>query len=234
MYKKKLLIIMPVYNEEAALNTVINEWMAELTNQFQQREEFDFLAINDGSKDGSLEVLQKLKQNYKHLIILNKKNSGHGLSCREGYLYAQENQYEFVFQIDSDGQCDPQYFKSFWENRLTYPIQFGQRRNRDDGISRLIISKILSIYLFIFTLTFLRDANVPYRLMKTVLLKEILPLIPPHFDLYNVALSLKIQQKLGIKWNTIHFRNRIGGTASLKTWKFAAAAIKLLKDLYIK
>src|SRR2546425_92097 len=69
---------------------------------------FVFFAINDGSKDETAKILASLRAELgPRLRVVNKTNSGHGLTCREGYELALAEGTEWIFQIDSDGQCDP-------------------------------------------------------------------------------------------------------------------------------
>ena len=49
------------------------------------------------------------------LEILDRENRGHGQSCLQGYRIARERGVPWVFQIDSDGQCDPRFFEGLWQ-----------------------------------------------------------------------------------------------------------------------
>jgi len=112
----ELLIVMPVYNEEASVRKVVLEWFTEIE---QWTEKFTFLIIDDGSKDSTPSRLEGLAQRLGPRIeIIRQANQGHGQSCLNGYRLAVERNIPFVFQIDSDGQCDPQYFFRFWPYRL--------------------------------------------------------------------------------------------------------------------
>ena len=102
----ELLIIMPVYNEQASVRKVVLEWFQEVENW---TENFRFLAINDGSTDGTAKTLTRLQEQLgEKFEVLSRENRGHGQSCLQGYQIALDRQIPFVFQIDSDGQGDPQ------------------------------------------------------------------------------------------------------------------------------
>ncbi len=69
--KKKLAIILPVYNEEMSIEKVIKDWGKILPKAI-----FDLIVINDGSKDKTHLVIEKLKDQIKNLILrifLHKK-----------------------------------------------------------------------------------------------------------------------------------------------------------------
>lgn len=165
------------------------------------------------------------------MIILNKNNSGHGPSCIYGYRYAIEKNYPWIFQIDSDGQCDPTFFEIFWKNKELHPWQWGNRRTRDDGWQRIVVTKILSFVVWLGSGIYVKDANVPYRLMPSTSLAKVLNLIPENFFLANVLLSVLIQAHEKILWHTIHFRNRLSGVSKVRGWKFAKIGYKLFMDL---
>ena len=95
----------------ASVRTVLAEWLEAL-----EREKIDYrlLAINDGSRDETLPFLeQAARENPERLLVLDKANSGHGRSCRAGYEQALAAEASWIFQIDSDGQCDPGLFRRF-------------------------------------------------------------------------------------------------------------------------
>lgn len=112
MLPPELLIVMPVYNEQASVRKVVLEWFQEVENW---TEDFVFLALDDGSNDGTPRVLARLREQLgPRLEIVTQPNAGHGRTCLRGYQMAVERGIPFIFQIDSDGQCDPQYFFRFW------------------------------------------------------------------------------------------------------------------------
>jgi glycosyltransferase involved in cell wall biosynthesis len=226
-----LLLIMPVFNEQASVRKVVIEWFQEVENW---TENFAFLAINDGSKDGTLHILQRLREQLGHRFeILDRENRGHGQSCLQGYRTACERGIPYVFQIDSDGQCDPQYFFRFWRDREKYGVIYGHRTRRDDGWRRVVASAILRMTLLLFARANCVDANVPYRLMKTEGLKDVLDRIPSDFFLANVGLAVVLRRagwKEGIV--PIRFRERYGGEPMFGLNRFGVKGWELLKQLH--
>jgi glycosyltransferase involved in cell wall biosynthesis len=226
----ELLVVIPVYNEQASIRKVVQEWFEEIENW---TENFVFLAINDGSKDESLPILHRLQEKLgNRLEIIDRKNRGHGESCIEGYWAACNRGIPYVFQIDSDGQCNPQYFFRFWRDRQKYDVIYGLRVRRDDGFRRVAASIILKLTLLFFGEVWCADANVPYRLMKTEKLDFILSKIPSEFFLKNVALAVLLKRD---NWSEnfipIHFRERYGGEPSVTLGKFGNKAFELIRQL---
>jgi len=223
---------MPIYNEEANIEAVVTEWVQEL-NRLEIS--FVLLAINDGSKDGTGAALQRLTERYSGFVTpVEKQNAGHGQACRTGYLLAAERGADWTLQIDSDGQCDPRFFSEFWASRDQADATFGVRKTRDDGLSRVLISELCRISTSLLCGIDLKDANVPYRLIRTSALKEALTQIPDHFDMQNVALTLTLKRQPTTRWKyiPIHFRDRQGGANSINLKRIAAMGWNLLRNLH--
>jgi dolichol-phosphate mannosyltransferase len=226
----ELMVVMPVYNEQASVRKVVLEWFQEIENW---TENFVFLAIDDGSRDGTLKILERLRSQLgPRLEILSRENRGHGQSCLQGYRTACERDIPYVFQIDSDGQCDPQYFFRFWRNRQKHDVVYGFRVRRDDGWRRQAASLVLKLTLLVFARVYCIDANVPYRLMKTEGLESEVRLIPDDFFLSNVALTVRLRRR---GWRQgvvpIHFRERYGGEPTVRLGKFGEKAFELIRQL---
>jgi len=229
--KPELIIVMPVYNEQASVRKVVNEWFQEVENW---TEDFVFLAINDGSKDGTLKILERLRLKLGERIeIVDQPNSGHGQSCINGYRIARDRGIPYVFQIDSDGQCDPQYFFKFWRERENFDAIYGKRVRRDDGWRRVVASKVLWTTLIVFGRVNCVDANVPYRLMKIQTIASFLDKVPREFFLANVALAILLARNKSIKTGAvpIHFRERYGGEPSVRMSKFGNKAFELISQI---
>ena len=100
-----LAVIVPFYNEEDNLTFFIKEWEKFLSKRKKLRDQLSFFFINDGSNDNSV---NQIKENIKKLNfkIINRKNSGHGNSCKFGYnlIVNKYKNFDYLLQIDSDNQ----------------------------------------------------------------------------------------------------------------------------------
>lgn len=227
----ELLLVMPVYNESASIRKVVNEWFSEIENWTSH---FVFLVINDGSTDETGVILTQLQSRYgARFEVIQRENRGHGQSCLQGYRVAIERGIPYVFQLDSDGQCDPQYFFRFWRNREKFDVIYGVRRRRDDGLRRVIASMVLRLTLLLFARANCADANVPYRLMRTTACAAAIGRIHERFFLANVALAVLLRHQAGVRQGTvsIHFRERYGGEPSVPLGKFATRALEMVRQL---
>jgi len=225
------MVVMPVYNEQASAGKVVTEWFAEIEKRTQ---DFSFLALDDGSQDDTREVLEKLQEQFgPRLEIISRDNRGHGQTCLEGYQLALDRGVSWVFQIDSDGQCDPHYFSQVWELREQCDVIYGVRNKRDDGWRRVLASRILRLTLAITCGVNCVDANVPYRLMRTAVLRDLVDRIPADFCLANIALAVVLRRAGKAREGRvpIRFRERYGGEPSVGLGKFHNKAGELVRQL---
>jgi glycosyltransferase involved in cell wall biosynthesis len=226
-----LIVVMPIYNEEANIAVVLAEWQAALRKEGIA---FRILAVNDGSKDDTLAILRKLQeQNPAEIEIADKPNSGHGRSCRHGYDAAVRAGAGWILQIDSDGQCDPAFFAEFWRARESADGVFGLRVRRDDGFLRTMVSKACRFLTMAWTGVDLKDANVPYRLLRREKLESALRKVPADFDIHNIALTLALKRDPSVRWAyvPIRFRERQGGTNSINLPKIARMGWNMLRQI---
>lgn len=228
----KLYIIIPAYNEEENIEMVANEWhtVVETYGNAESR----LVIIDDGSKDSTYDILCKLKQQFPQLVPLTKKNSGHGATLLYGYNYALENKADYIFQTDSDGQTVSSEFPMFWQKRNERSAIIGNRLNRGDGISRIIVTKVLKWVLKgIFKLN-IADANTPFRLMKRELLEKYIVQVPKDFNLSNVMLVvLFLHNKESVEFLPITFRPRQGGVNSINIRRIIKIGIRAVKDFRV-
>ena len=167
---EKFYFVMPAYNESENIKETIHQWypVVEKINQMEGCKAILTIA-NDGSKDNTGEVMQQLKEaeNLSFFEPINKPNGGHGQTALYLYRHALENNADYIFQTDSDGQTDPEEFWQMFEHRHEYDFQIGFRKSREDGVSRVFVTKVLRVVVWLMFHEWVTDANTPFRLMRT-------------------------------------------------------------------
>lgn len=225
---EKLYIVIPAYNEEETIETVAREWH-EIVLQIGR--ESKLVIIDDGSKDSTYKKLCELKEELSQLIPLTKDNGGHGDTVLFGYNYALKEGANFIFQTDSDGQTLPEEFEGFWELRREKDVLIGYRNNREDGFSRVFVTKTLKVILRLIFGIWITDANTPFRLMNSQILDKYLPRVPKHFNLPNILLTVFfIKNKEKLEFVPITFRARQGGVNSINLRKITLIGLQAIKD----
>lgn len=224
---------MPAYNEEANIEKTVSEWhpIAIKVNEIMNCK---LVIANDGSKDNTYSKLMELKKKHPLLEPLDKTNSGHGSTVLYLYRYAIGNGADYIFQTDSDGQTNPNEFWLFFENRDNYDFQIGNRYHREDGASRVFVTKTLRLIVGLMFHVWVTDANTPFRLMNVNRLKPILEVIPHDFFLCNVAIAaIAVKWNERCKWHPITFKPRQGGVNSINMKRIIKIGLKAFSDFWL-
>lgn len=227
----ELIVVLPVFNEEASLRHVFNPWFDVIERHV---DDFVFLVVDDGSSDRTPEILAELAvARHPRVDVVSQVNAGHGRACVRGYEAACARRTGFVLQIDSDGQCDPADFPPFWAARHQFDVIMGVRRWRRDGWRRVFASTILRLLILVKSRVWCKDANVPFRLMRASILHQHLKQIPRDFCLANVALSVVLKRDISVHhgFRMINFFERFGGEPSVPFNRFAEKAFQLYRQL---
>ena len=153
-------IILPVYNEKNTIENVLQEWKKELD---KYKVTYTFIVCEDGSTDGTKELLLKIKQKYKLVLNERRERRGYGGAVIDGIISAKS---QFILCIDSDGQCDPRDFKTFWKIKGQADIIMGWRVKRADTRQRLLMSGFFKMLFKVLFPTSLHDPSAPFVLFK--------------------------------------------------------------------
>lgn len=225
-----LYIVIPAYNEEENIKQVIEDWYP-VVEKYNGGGESRLVIIDDGSKDHTYELMQEYAKDRPYFWPITKPNGGHGATVLYGYQYAIEHGADYVFQTDSDGQTLPEEFHEFWELREQYDMVIGHRNKREDGSSRVFVTKVLKLVVRICFGVSIADVNTPFRLMNAPVLKEEIKYEPKDFNLSNVLLSV-LYAKHGrtVKFIPITFRPRQGGVNSINMKRIFGIGKQAWKD----
>lgn len=98
--REKVLILIPAFNEERQIATVVEQVKREIP-------EAQILVVNDGSSDGT----EKKAKEAGARVLSHPFNLGYGAALQTGYKFAIKYGFDYVIQIDGDGQHDPLYLK---------------------------------------------------------------------------------------------------------------------------
>ncbi len=234
----KLYIVIPAYNEEINIERTIRQWYPVIENH-NRTGESRIVVINDGSTDHTWKILCSLSDSMPLLKPLTKKNGGHGSSVLYGYHYALKMGADYIFQTDSDGQTNPDEFEDFWKLRNDYDAIIGKRTVRGDGISRKFVENTVCLILRIIFGINVPDANAPFRLMKSGLVKKYINKLPANYNLPNIMMTTYFAYyHENLCFREISFKPRQGGTNSINIkkivkigWNAVGDFRKLKKEL---
>ncbi|MCH4184707.1 MAG: glycosyltransferase family 2 protein [Eggerthellaceae bacterium] len=112
----KTLLIIPAYNEAENIERVVDELISDYPS-------YDYLIVNDGSRDGTAEICRKRGYRFLDLPI----NLGLAGAFQAGIKYAQRNAYDCAIQFDADGQHRPEYLDALVSAMSDNDIVIGSR-----------------------------------------------------------------------------------------------------------
>ena len=114
--RSDLLILIPAYNEAENIEAVVD-------NLIQNYPQYDYIVINDGSRDDTVEICRRRGYRYIDMPI----NVGLTDGVQTGLMYAWEQGYSYALQFDGDGQHDPAYIEEMLRAMPECDICIGSR-----------------------------------------------------------------------------------------------------------
>lgn len=171
---KTLSIVMPCYNEKATIREIIAEVM-DVDLGVTKKE---IIIVDDGSKDGTRDILKKLADQHKNIkLLFQEVNQGKGAALKRGIL---ESTGDVLVIQDADLEYDPQEYK-----RLLYPIErghadvvygsrfIGGEPHRIIYYRNQVANKFLTMLSNMFTGLNLTDMETCYKMMRGDLAREL-------------------------------------------------------------
>lgn len=215
---KKILIIIPAYNEEKNILRTYNE--IKKYNE-KNKTKYDVIVINDGSTDNTEDILKK--KNIPHICL--PTNLGIGGAVQTGYKYAYYNNYDVAIQYDGDGQHDINYVKEIITPILDDKKDFiiGSRFVEDlskfkTTKSRRIGINILSFFIKLMCGKKIYDTTSGFRAANKKIIEEFAKEYPQEYP--EPITNLEIVKKgYRVDEIAVNMRERKEGKSSIHTWK---------------
>ena len=225
--KKKVLVIIPAYNEAENIVHVVKHMM-------EAAPKYDYLVINDGSTDNTPDLCRRENYRYPDLPI----NMGIGGAVQAGYIYARKYDYDIAVQMDGDGQHDIAYL-----DRLLEPIangeadvvigsRFLEKEGFQSTLSRRMGINILSGLIWLVTGRHIMDVTSGYRVVNKMFIKiysEDYPMDYPEPE----AIVAAIMHLGRVKEVPVRMRAREGGVSSITFKKSIYYMIKVTLAILI-
>lgn len=206
MENEDLSIILPVHNERDTLELVLNEWKKVL-DHYQIN--YHFIICEDGSTDGTKELLKRIQGKYRLILQQKDKRCGYGLAVIGGLKAAIT---EYILCVDSDGQCDPLDFIKFWNSRYEAEVIMGHRLRRVDPVERKLFSLLFKAALRVLFPNKIHDPSAPFVLFSKKTIEPFyryLTYLREGFWWGFVAMCIK--KNISLKEIGINHRKRIKG-----------------------
>ena len=223
---EKLSIVMPVYNEEAVLGVFIEELSSEILNRFEDPE---LVIIDDCSTDDSFCVATRCAAvDTRVRVERMKQNSGHGPTLLRAI---DSSRADWIFHVDSDRQFMAEDFWKLWRERENADLVLGVRAQRHDPFHRLLLTRVVRLFVSILARRKLQDANVPFKLFK----REAWNLVRTDLDADTLAPSIMLAigtARLGrIVEVDVRHLPRVHAPSTLRAWRLLKFSIHGLVEL---
>jgi len=163
-------VFFPAYNDAPSITHLVDKTFEILC---EREDDFEVIVVNDGSRDGTAEVLESLRQRYgeQFRVVTHEENRGYGMALRSGFAAARK---EFVFYTDGDGQYDVGELPKLLEKMAPdVGLVNGFKLERRDPWRRIAIGKVYNQFARLVFRIRLRDIDCDFRLIRRKLLDQI-------------------------------------------------------------
>lgn len=230
--KKKVLLIIPAYNEEDNIlktyNTIVEYNKKNKTN-------YDVIVINDGSRDNTENIL--VDNNINHITLIH--NLGIGGAVQTGYKYAYEHDYDIAIQFDGDGQHDVRYVKNLIEPIILEKADFtiGSRyidKNSSEfksTLARQMGIKIISWFIKLMTKKKIYDTTSGFRACNRKVMREFVNSYPIEYP-EPVTTTELLKKGYKVLEVPVNMHKREGGTSSIRCFKNVYYMINVLLSIF--
>jgi glycosyltransferase involved in cell wall biosynthesis len=226
----RYLAVVPAWNEAATIERVV----AELR---EQAPEYDVLVIDDGSTDSTARIAAGTGAR----LLRHPFNLGIGGAVQSGFRFALDNDYDYLVQVDGDGQHDPREIRRLAEEMRRDPhvdVVCGSRFLSGDRRYPAPVSRRTGIHLFAFLLSRLVEGRVSdptsgFRLYNRRAIRLFARDYPHDFPEVEAVLMLH-HHRLRMRETPVAMRERGGGASSIRgSGKSAYYMIKVLLALLV-
>jgi dolichol-phosphate mannosyltransferase len=228
------LVIIPTYNEKENILNIIKAVMG-------LEHGFHILVIDDGSPDGTADIVKRLKKEVfpERLFLLERSGKlGLGTAYLMGFKWALEHGYEYIFEMDADFSHNPDDLPRLYHACAVEGADLSIGSRYISGVNvvnwpigRILMSYFASVYVRIITGMPVRDTTAGFvcyhrRVLETINLNTV------RFKGYAFQIEMKYSAfKLGFKLKEVSviFVNRVLGTSKMNSSIFGEALFGVIQ-----
>ena len=227
------IVIIPTYNEKENIENIIR-------TVFGLEKVFNILVIDDGSPDGTANIVKGLQQEFEGRLFIIERSGKLGLGTAYicGFKWAIEHEYDYIFEMDADFSHNPndllKLYSSCAENGADLAI--GSRYCNGVNVvnwplGRVLMSYYASVYVRLVTGMKIKDTTAGFKCYRRQVL-ETIELDKIHFKGYAFQIEMKFTAyKCGfiLKEVPIIFVNRVLGSSKMNSSIFGEALFGVLR-----
>jgi dolichol-phosphate mannosyltransferase len=220
------LVIIPTYNEKENIENIIRK-------VFSLPYRFDILIVDDGSPDGTAQIVKTLQQEYSDCLYIEERKGklGLGTAYIHGFNWALDRHYEYIFEMDADFSHNPEDLVRLLDScKNGADMVIGSRYIKGVNVvnwpmNRVLMSYFASGYVRLITGIKIQDATAGFVCYRRKVL-ETIPLDKIKFVGYAFQIEMKftaIQYGFKVIEIPIIFTDRTAGISKMSTRIFREA-----------
>lgn len=227
------IVIIPTYNEKENIENIIRA-------VFGLEKVFNLLIIDDGSPDGTADIVKRLQQEFQERLFIVERSGKQGLGTAYicGFKWALEHGYAFIFEMDADFSHNPLDLVKLYAACAEQGADVAIGSRYINGVNvvnwplgRVLMSYYASVYVRLVTGMKIKDTTAGFKCYRRRVLQTI-ELDKIHFKGYAFQIEMKFTAyKCGFKLVEVPivFVNRVLGTSKMNTSIFGEALFGVLR-----
>ncbi len=219
----KISFVIPVYNEKDSLVELYEEIISSIGSK-----KYEIIFIDDGSTDGSVEILRNLTMKDNNLVLIQfYRNYGKSAALSEGFKRADG---DCIVTMDADLQDNP----SELDNLLLklnegYDVVSGWKKDRKDPLSKRIPSKFFNLVTRMFTGVKIHDFNCGLKIYR----KSVIKTLDIYGGRHRYIPALAGQKKFKVSEIVVNHRPRKHGETKYGGRRFFHGFFDLISVLFL-
>lgn len=218
-------VVLPIFEEQQAIQELIPQLIDFLSDR---DEEFEIIAVDDGSQDGTAEVLERLYQQNAGCLRVARHlyNRGNGAALRTGIRLSTG---DIVVTMDSDGQHSAQDISELLAQIPPYDLVIASRLSGYRGSwHRNLANAIFNRFASWLTRREILDLTSGFRAMRRDIVQHFLPLFPEGFSAPTTTTMAFLKAGYNVGFIPIDVRKRASGKSKIRIWEDGARFIMLI------
>lgn len=227
------LVIIPTYNERENIENIVRK-------VFSLPTPFHVLVIDDGSPDGTAEIVKGLQKEFPGQLFIEERRGklGLGTAYIHGFKWALARRYEYIFEMDADFSHDPQDLERLLDacKNKGADVAIGSRYVRGGKVKnwplgRILMSYFASVYVRLILWINVADTTAGFKCYKRRVLESI-DLDSIRFIGYAFQIEMKytaISKGFKIVEVPITFIDRKEGVSKMSTGIFKEALLGVIE-----
>jgi len=215
-HKMNAIVVIPTYNEIDNIERMIQAI-------FNVLPEISILVVDDNSPDGTAKKIKELQTVHSNIHLIERAGKmGLGTAYCEGFQYALNKGFDYIFEMDADFSHDPKELPNFLESIKEYDLVLGSRYIKGVNVvnwplQRLLLSYFANLYTQVITGLPVKDATGGFKCFRADLLRKIdLTSIKSNGYGFQIEMTYRLWKKgARIKEIPIIFIDRMNGVSKM-------------------